>query len=94
MGDGEQTVSEPVYCMFCRHCKHPASSGLPEACHHPDAPRDPVRGHLPTCIWMRSAGGPCGPAGKLYERRVMPLVEPKRAGILRRLLRFLTRGTR
>lgn len=82
----------PVYCMFCRHCKYPATSGLPEACRHPNAPCDPVKATLPTCIWMRSAGGPCGPAGKLYERRVVSTPAPKRLGIAGRLLNLLKRG--
>jgi len=77
-------MSEPVYCMFCVHCKYPAPSGLAEACRHPDGVIGVVRPKLPTCIAMRSTNGKCGPSAIFFEKR-MPEPVAKSPGFIARL---------
>jgi hypothetical protein len=84
-------MAAPVYCMFCKHCKYPAPNGLPEACRHPDGPRDPVKGKMPTCVSMRATHGMCGPSGKMYEKRPPAEVKPKKPNILTRAYRAIVR---
>jgi hypothetical protein len=85
-------MGAPVYCMFCTHCKYPAPAGLPEACRHPNGPRDPVNGRLPKCISMRQRGAMCGPDGSLYEKRPAPVIPPKKLGLFARVAKFITGG--
>ena len=63
-------MREPRFCTDCRFAKLNPPPGLPMACLHPSAPRDPVDGSLATCSSMRYiGGGHCGFDAVLWEPR-------------------------